>query len=98
MSKSKIIKGVIPYPLEREIIEDAICNKLDNLEKKLFNAILKKILNREPLSQDFSDFKIYQKENEFDRYQLIYKDCILGQVVKSIEPEIKIEFFPKSEI
>lgn len=96
--KSNIIKGFLPYPLEYELLcieGNEIANKLKKLEGKTINAILKQILKRNPIEQDFSKVKIYREKNQIDRYQIIYDDCILGQIVKSIESEIMVEFFPK---
>lgn len=74
-----------------------ITKNFADLEENVIKDVLRQILKREPTLEDAKDLHRFQKEGEFDRYYLAYKNLKLGTVYRNTNIEggkMGVEFVP----
>ena len=74
-----------------------IINNFADVEENVLKEVLRQILKREPTLEDAKDLHRFQKEGEFDKYYLAYKNMKLGTVYRNTNIEggkIGVEFVP----
>lgn len=66
-------------------------------EESVIKEVLRQLLKREPTLEDAKNLHIYQKQGEFNKYRLDYKNLKLGTIYRNtnfIDGKIEIEFIP----
>ncbi|HND46691.1 MAG TPA: hypothetical protein PLC61_09895 [Chitinophagales bacterium] len=74
-----------------------ISKKMAEAEENVIKDVLRQLLKREPTLEDAKDLHKFQKEGEFDKYHLAYKNLKLGTVYRNINIEggkMGVEFVP----
>ena len=72
-----------------------ITKNFAEVEENVIKEVLRQILKREPTLEDAKDLHRFQKEGEFDKYYLAYKNMKLGTVYRNTNSgKIGVEFVP----
>ena len=74
-----------------------ITKNFAEVEENVIKEVLRQILKREPTLEDAKDLHRFQKEGEFDKYYLAYKNMKLGTVYRNTNIEggkMGVEFVP----
>lgn len=74
-----------------------ITKQMMEAEENVIKDVLRQLLKREPTLEDAKDLHRFQKEGEFDKYYLAYKNLKLGTVYRNTNIEggkMVVEFVP----
>lgn len=74
-----------------------ITKQMMEAEENVIKDVLRQLLKREPTLEDAKDLHRFQKEGEFDKYYLAYKNLKLGTVYRNTNIEgvkMGVEFVP----
>lgn len=70
-----------------------ITKQMAEAEENCIKEVLRQLLQREPTLEDAKDLHKFQREGEFDKYYLAYKNLKLGTVYRNFNLEGgKMEF------
>jgi Na+-translocating ferredoxin:NAD+ oxidoreductase RnfG subunit len=89
-------KPVLPAVPLSDIMAQ-ITKNFAEAEENVIKEVLRQILKREPTLEDAKDLHKFQKEGEFDKYYLAYKNLKLGTVYRNMNTEggkMGVEFVP----
>lgn len=83
--------------MRSSVIISALTDMIAKAEENVIKEVLRQILKREPTLEDAKDLHRFQKEGEFDKYYLAYKNLKLGTVYFNMNIEggkMGVEFVP----